>query len=109
MIHELRIYRCQPGKLKAELARLEEAARVFFPRHGIKAVGYWSVLVGENNHELYYILEWPSFEERERKWAAFVADPDWARVRDASEADGTLLTSIANLLLKPLPFGPDAG
>jgi hypothetical protein len=25
MFHELRIYHCQPGKLKAELARLEEA------------------------------------------------------------------------------------
>ena len=104
MFHELRIYHCQPGKLKAELARLEEAARFFFPRLGIKAIGYWSVLVGDSNHDLYYILEWQSLEEREEKWAAFVSDPEWARVRDLSEADGTLLTSITNLLLKPLDF-----
>ena len=104
MFHELRIYHCQPGKLKAELTRLEEAARIFFPRFGIKAIGYWSVMVGDNNHDLYYILEWQSLEERNEKWAAFASDPEWIRVRDLSEANGTLLTSITNLLLKPLDF-----
>lgn len=104
MIHELRIYHCQPGKLNAELDRLKAAATTYFPRHGINVLGYWSVLVGPSNHDIYYIIEWGSYDEREARWTAFLNDPEWRLVREQSEADGVLLASISNILLKPLHF-----
>ena len=105
MFHELRIYHCQPGKLKTELDRMREAARKLFPQHGIKAVGYWTVMVGPSDHDIYYMLEWVSLEERSAKWKAFGADPKWIELFKESEQNGTLLTSITNIFLKPLAFG----
>ena len=38
-----------------------------------------------------YFLVHESQESADRSWKAFVADPDWIKVRDASEADGKIL------------------
>lgn len=105
MFHELRTYHCQPGKLRAERDRMEAAALKFFPRHGIRSLGYWTVLVGESDHDIHYILEWESMSERDAKWKAFASDPEWMSLFAESERNGPLLTSITNVFLKPLVFG----
>lgn len=102
MFHELRTYRCRPGKVADELRRMKHAAKTLFPRHGMKALGYWTVLVGPCDHDLYYILEWESLEERTAKWKAFLADPEWVDLFAASEKNGPLLASISNVFLKPI-------
>jgi len=50
------------------------------------------------------MLAWESLAERDEKWAAFQADPEWVEKRAASEADGPILTRIANHILKPTSF-----
>ncbi|GAA2901231.1 NIPSNAP family protein [Pseudonocardia halophobica] len=104
MIHEFRTYTCNPGKLPDEIERLRKAATVFFPRHGIKVLGYWSVLVGPDSGQLHYIIEWESMAEQEEKWGAFLADPEWIAAKADSEKDGPLLARVTNSLLKPLTF-----
>ena len=42
--------------------------------------------------------------EREAKWAAFLADPEWQAAREASEADGPIVGNVANQLLTPTAF-----
>jgi hypothetical protein len=49
-------------------------------------------------------LAWNSFEERETKWGAFQADPDWKAKRADSEKDGPLVANISNTLLSPTSF-----
>jgi len=104
MLYELRIYHCMPGKLPALLTRFETATVALFAKHGIEQVGFWTVAIGESNADLYYILKWDSLEEREKKFAAFAADPAWIAARTKSEEGGPLLTSISNSILTPTKF-----
>ena len=104
MIHELRIYHCLPGRLPALLQRFEKVTLSMWQKHGIRQAGFWTVAIGDSNHDLYYLLAWESLAEREKKWAAFMADPDWIKARADSERDGLILSSITNLILQPTSF-----
>lgn len=104
MIHELRIYHCVPGKLPALLNRFETATLKIWARHGIRQAGFWTVAIGASNQVLYYLLEWASLAEREAKWGAFLADPEWHATRARTEADGQIVASVHNEILVPTAF-----
>jgi hypothetical protein len=104
MIHELRIYHAMPGKLPALLKRFETTTIRLFEKHGIKQIGFWTVVIGESNQDLVYILEWDSLAEREKRFSAFQADPEWIEARRKSEENGPLLSSFSNSILSPTSF-----
>ena len=104
MIHEMRVYRCLPGRLPALLKRFETATLAIWARHGIRQAGFWTTLVGESNNDLTYLLAWESMAERERVWAAFMSDPDWLAARAESERDGPIVANIASQFLAPTAF-----
>jgi hypothetical protein len=104
MIHELRVYHCAPGRLPALLKRFETVTLDIWKRFGIRQAGFWTVGIGESNQALYYLLEWESLAEREQKWNAFMADPEWLAKRAESEKDGPILTHVANQILIPTSF-----
>ena len=82
MIYELRIYQCIPGRLPNLLKRFETKTLDVWKKHGIRPTGFWTVLVGDGNNDLHYMLAWESLAEREQKWNAFQADPEWHKARD---------------------------
>ena len=104
MIYELRVYSCIPGKLPALLKRFDNHALKIWAKHGIKQAGFWTVLVGDGSNDLHYLLAWQSLAEREQKWNAFQADPEWHQARDASEKDGPLIANIKSTFLRPTAF-----
>ena len=104
MIYELRTYRCLPGRLPALLKRFEEITLGFWARYGIRQAGFWTTEIGESNHELIYLLAWESLAEREQKWTAFQADPDWITQRAATESPDRIVQDITNRILKPTAF-----
>ena len=104
MIYELRVYRCVPGRLPALLKRFDTVTLKLWEKHGIRQAGFFTTLIGESNQELTYILAWESLAEREKKWTAFQADPDWISARAASEADGQIIGNIVSQLLVPTAF-----
>ena len=104
MIHELRIYHCVPGRLPALLKRFETITLKIWEKHGIRQAGFWTVLIGESNQDLYYLLEWESLAERETKWNAFASDPEWLSKRAETEKDGAIVASVANQFLQPTAF-----
>ena len=104
MIHELRVYRCVPGRLPALLNRFDTITLKLWERHGIRQAGFWTVAIGESNQDLYYLLAWESLAERERKWAAFMNDPEWQSKRAETEKDGPIVASIGNTILQPTSF-----
>ncbi len=71
MIYELRVYPCIPGRLPALLKRFENVTLKIWEKHGIKQAGFWTVLVGDGNHDLHYLLAWDLLADREKKWNAF--------------------------------------
>ena len=104
MIYELRIYRTLPGRMPALLARFQNHTLRLWDRHGIRQAGFWTTLVGESSSDLTYLLAWESLAEREQKWTAFLADPEWQAARADSEKDGPILLNVSNQLLAPTAF-----
>ena len=104
MIYEQRIYTCIPGRLPALLKRFENETLKIWDKHGIKQAGFWTVLVGESNMALYYMLQWDSLADREKKWNAFQADPEWHTKRAETEKNGPIVASISNSFLTPTSF-----
>ena len=104
MIHELRIYHCMPGRLPDLNKRFEATTLGMWQKHGIRQAGFWTVLVGPNNQSLYYLLEWDSMAEREQKWGAFMADPEWIAKRTETERNGPIVERIENVFLAPTAY-----
>ena len=104
MIHEMRVYHCLPGRLPALLKLFETITLEIWQRHGIRQAGFWTVLVGESNQDLVYLLAWESMAERERIWNGFMNDPEWIAKRAETERDGQIVASITNSFLQPTGF-----
>ena len=104
MIYEMRVYRCVPGRLPALLRRFEDVALELFRRHGIRPAGFWTTEIGASNLDLTYLLAWESMGEREAKWGAFAADPEWIAKRAESEKDGPIIANITSSFLRPTAF-----
>ena len=104
MIYELRIYRTLPGRMPALLKRFETATLRIWEKHGIRQAGFWTTVIGESNNDLTYLLAWESLAEREKRWAAFMADPEWISARSVSEKDGPIVANISSSILQPTAF-----
>ena len=104
MIYELRIYQCIPGKLPGLLKRFETKTLDIGKKHGIRPTGFWTVLIGDGNNDLHYMLAWESLAEREQKWNAFMADPEWVSKRAESERDGPIIQTLSSQILTPTGF-----
>ena len=104
MICELRIYRCMPGCQSALLSRFKDETLRIWEKHGIRQAGFWTTLIGKSNQEITYMLTWDSMAEREKRWGAFLADPEWIAVVAKTEKDGQLVESISSQLLAPTTF-----
>ncbi|MGE0747249.1 MAG: NIPSNAP family protein [Rhodospirillales bacterium] len=104
MIYELRVYHCMPGRLPALLNRFEKITLPLWQKHGIRQAGFWTVSIGGSNNDLYYMLEWDSIAERDKKWNAFGTDPEWIAKRTETERDGPIVASLTNTILQPTAF-----
>ncbi len=104
MIYEQRIYHAMPGRMPDLLNRFEQITLGIWARHGIRQAGFWTFAVGGSNHDLVYLLAWDSMAEREQKWAAFQADPEWIEKRSQTERNGPLISSFNNSFLQPTVF-----
>ena len=105
MIYELRIYHAMPGRLPALLSRFQNHTLQIWEKHGIRQAGFWTTLIGQNErNRLTYLLAWNSMAERQERWSAFLADPEWIAISTESEKDGQLIQDISSELLTPTAF-----
>ena len=104
MIYELRVYHCLPGRLPALLERFEKITLPLWEKHGIRQAGFWTTLIGESANDLTYLLAWESLDELERRWGAFLADPDRLAAFRQSEKDGPIFADVSNTILLPTRF-----
>ena len=105
-VYELRTYTCNEGKLEALKARFRDHTIELFKRHGIESLGYWVPQDPEKSKTtLIYIVVHPSLEAAKKNWAEFMADPEWVKVRTASEANGRILVkSPESVFMDPTDF-----
>lgn len=106
MIYELRVYEAMPGKLPQLNVRFAHVTLPLFERHGIQALGFWVSYIGPSVNTLTYLLAWQDLGERQRRWDAFQADPEWQAARRASEQAGPLIERAQSLIMKPTAYSP---
>ena len=53
---------------------------------------------------LYYLLKFDSLADREKKWNAFQADPEWHQARAETEKNGPIVAKVVNSFLQPTSF-----
>lgn len=102
MIHEHRVYHAAPKKLGQLVQRFEKHNLPAFERADIKVLGAWTVMVGEANDQLIYLLEWENLAEREEKWALFMRDEEFQRAWAETDNEGPLVRYASNRFLQPV-------
>ena len=91
-VFELRTYVSPPGKLDELHARFRNHTLKLFEKHGMTNVGYWVPQdAPRKDNTLIYIVSHESREAAARNWKAFSSDPEWQKVRAASEVNGPIV------------------
>jgi hypothetical protein len=106
VIHQLRIYEIFDSNKTAFHERFRDRAMRIMARYGFKIVATWESR-HHNRTELVYLLEWPNTETMKERWAAFMADREWAEIKKATgEAHGTLVGDIEDRTLELTDYSP---
>jgi hypothetical protein len=100
MMFELRIY--EPAESRAEALRLRFEYEVVprFAKHGIELLGVFTS--PDAPGRITYLTRYKDEAARKSAWASFGADPEWAAIKTASEADGPLMRNQTISVLEPL-------
>jgi hypothetical protein len=106
-IFQLRTYHLLPGRLDAIQSRFRDHTQAFFEKQGLSNYPYWLTVEKDGAQpKLVYFIGHQSKEEFNAAFGRFVADPEWIKVRDASEASGKIVEKIDALFYTALPFSP---
>ena len=99
-VFELRTYYTLPGKLPDLQTRFRDHTTKLFEKHGMTNIGYW-VPQDEPAHSntLIYVVSHESREQAKKNWDAFGADPEWVKVRTASEANGKIVEKVDRVFM----------
>ena len=66
-----------------------------FRRHGMDVVHAGFTTIGDNSfNEIIYTMKFADLADLERKWMAFLTDPDWAAALKDRETSGPLYQAI---------------
>src|SRR6476661_10038024 len=104
-VFEIRTYTTEPGKLPDLLKRFRDHTTKLFEKHGMTNIGYW-VPTDEprSKNTLIYILAHASRDAAKKSWDGFQHDPDWIKVRTASEANGKIVAKVESIYAEPTDF-----
>jgi len=107
-VFELRTYHSPTERqLRALHERFAGPEIKIFHRSGVHPLFYSSTVVGANMPNLTYLIPFDSLAAREQAWAAFGADPEWAKVRQESvEKYGQISNIIGISLYRATAWSP---
>jgi uncharacterized protein YbaA (DUF1428 family) len=105
-VFELRTYTAAEGKLEALDARFRGGETALFAKAGMHGVAYFHPTDANKGaaNTLIYLLVHDSREAATASWAKFRADPEWVKMKEASEKDGKLTAETKSMFLAPLDF-----
>ena len=105
MFYEIRTYRLKNGAVPAYLKAVEEEGIAIQRKHLGELVAYFFSEIGPIN-EIVHIWAFSSLDDRDRRRAALMDDPDWRaflpKIRDLIEA-------AENKIMKAARFSPIGG
>lgn len=104
MIYELREYTAHPGTVDKLHQRFAENTLTLFAEHGIRPIGFWTDT--EEPARIVYLLQFADEQAQKQAWAGFQADTRWQQVKQDSESDGPLVSSMTSRTLAPVGYWP---
>lgn len=106
-VYELRTYVTPEGKLEDLKTRFRDHTLKIFEKHGMKNVVYGVPSdAPASSNTLIYLLQHDSREAAKASWDKFRNDPEWVKVRTASEVNGKLTSKVDSVFLDPTDFSP---
>jgi len=107
-VYELRTYTTLPGRLPALHKRFAEHTLKLFEKHGMRNETYWVPTdSARKDNTLIYVVSHASQDAAHKSWKEFATDPEWIKVRNASEADGAILAkSPERVFMKRTGYSP---
>jgi len=106
-VFEIRTYHTFPGRLDDLHKRFREHTMKIFEKHGMTNVAYW---VPQDNPArdttLIYVISHASREAAKANWAAFIADPEWKKVSEASQVDGKIVERVESVFMDATDYSP---
>ena len=107
-LFELRLYHSPTERqLKALHERFAGPEIKIFHRSGVHPLLYSSTLIGPHQPNLVYLTSFDDLAAREKAWAAFGADPEWAKVRkESTDKHGQISAVIQISLYRAAAYSP---
>ncbi|HZD51492.1 MAG TPA: NIPSNAP family protein [Woeseiaceae bacterium] len=84
-IYQLRLYGLVEKTKAAFHARFRDHAMRIMKRHGFDIVAIWETRE-PSGAAFVYLLKWPDEETLKKSWAAFLADPEWVKIKAETPA-----------------------
>ena len=106
MIHQLRIYEIFENNKAAFHARFRDHAARIMENYGFHIVALWEAR-NDNRTEFVYLLQWPDEATMTERWARFMADREWAEIKETTAAEhGRLVGDIQSRVLRLTGYSP---
>lgn len=105
MIHQLRIYEIFEPSKAAFHARFRDHAARLMRDHGFDIRAMWETTSAART-EFVYILAWPDEATMKARWADFMADAEWNRIKQETGVAGPLVGAIQDRVLHLLDYSP---
>lgn len=108
-MYQLRIYEIFERNKAAFHDRFRDHAARIMARHGFDIVSMWEAR-GEAGPEFVYLLRWPSEEAMTERWASFMGDEEWSRIKgETAGRHGQLVGRIQSRVMHQVPYSPPLG
>jgi hypothetical protein len=108
---ELRTYTASPGNIQNLHDRFRNHTMNLFEKHGITNIAYWQPMATANGAKsdlLIYLIAHKDKTSGDESWKAFREDPNWVKVKSASEVKGggSLTTKVESVFMTPTDYSP---
>lgn len=108
-VYQLRIYEIFEQNKAAFHGRFRDHAARIMARYSFDIVAMWEAR-GEAGPEFVYLLRWPDEGTMTERWAGFMADAEWSRIKaETAERHGPLVGKIQSRVMQQVPYSPSLG
>ena len=106
MIHQLRIYEIFEHNKSAFHTRFRDHAQRIMHKYGFDIVAMWEAKT-DQRAEFVYLLSWPDEATKNAAWDQFMADAEWAEIKQVTKAQhGGLVGAIEDRMLILSDYSP---
>lgn len=106
VIYQLRTYEIFDRNKEAFHTRFRDHAVRIMRKHGFDITSTWEARSPERT-EFVYVIRWPDEATMRDRWAGFMADQEWSRIKaETGAAHGAMVGAIEEKVLRATAYSP---